>query len=228
MTSAHLGNIEVVLYAMMLRGLVITIPVERVKPPELFAYISTLRTSKGLKLIPVDGPLVDLFRTLRKGHVAGLAADRDITSTGQIANFFGYPAHLPDGHVRLALKTGAPLVVGFSCRNADYTYQATFLPAFHPPPEGTEEERVTAGLKYIIAEMEKAIAQNPEQWRDRLHGQTSLTTDYHIALISPYDFPYPGGVTEHIRRWLTGAAVGMRFISWPPAGISQVLTRSKQ
>ena len=29
MTSAHLGNIEVVLYAMLLRGLSITIPVER-------------------------------------------------------------------------------------------------------------------------------------------------------------------------------------------------------
>lgn len=164
MTSAHLGNIEIVLYAMLLRGLAITIPVERVEPPELFAYLSTLRTSKGLKLIPVDGPLLDLVRTLKKGGVAGLAGDRDITGTGQVVNFFGHPARLPDGHVRLALRTGAPLVAGFSCRHSDRTYQASFLPAFQPPTAGTEEERVTAGLKYIIAEMEKAIAQNPEQW----------------------------------------------------------------
>lgn len=164
MTSAHLGNIEIVLYAMLLRGLAITIPVERVEPPELFAYLSTLRTSKGLKLIPVDGPLLDLVRTLKKGGVAGLAGDRDITGTGQVVNFFGHPARLPDGHVRLALRTGAPLVAGFSCRHSDRTYQASFLPAFQPPTAGTDEERVTAGLKYIIAEMEKAIAQNPEQW----------------------------------------------------------------
>lgn len=164
MTSAHLGNIEVVLYAMLLRGLQITIPVERVEPPELYEYLSALRMSKGLKLIPIDGPLLHLIRTLRKGGVAGLAADRDITQTGQVVNFFGRPAHLPDGHIRLALKTGAPLVVGFSRRNPNHTYHATFLPPYHPPAKGTEEERVAAGMKFILSQMEAAIAQQPEQW----------------------------------------------------------------
>jgi lauroyl/myristoyl acyltransferase len=164
MVSAHLGNIEVVLYAMLLRGLSITIPVERLEPPELFDYISALRMRKGLKLVPIDRPLLDLIRTLRQGGVAGLAGDRDITGTGRVIDFFGHPAHLPDGHVRLALKTGAPLVVGFSHRNPDHTYQAYFLPAFYPSAEGTEEERMLAGLKFVIAEMEKAISQNPEQW----------------------------------------------------------------
>jgi len=164
MTSAHLGNIEVVIYAMLLHGLSITIPVERVSPPELFEYITALRSSKGLKLIPIDGPLLNLIRTLKKGGVAGLAGDRDITGTGQVVNFFGYPAHLPDGHVRLALKTGAPLVVGFSRRNPDHTYQAHFLPPFNPPATGTEEERVTAGVKFIVRQMEQAIRQTPEQW----------------------------------------------------------------
>jgi lauroyl/myristoyl acyltransferase len=163
MTSAHLGNIDTVLYAMLLRGLAITIPVERLEPPELFDYISALRMSHGLKLIPIDGSLLELVRTLRKGGVVGLAGDRDITGTGQVINFFGYPAHLPDGQVRLALKTGAPLVVGFSCRNPDHTYQAYFLPAFYPPA-GTEEEQIAAGMKFVVTEMEKAIAQAPEQW----------------------------------------------------------------
>ncbi len=164
MTSAHLGNIEMVLYAMLLRGLSITIPVERVEPPELFEYISTLRMSKGLKLTPIDKPLLGLIRSLKKGGVVGLAGDRDITQTGQITDFFGYPAHLPDGHLRLALRTGVPLVLGFSRRNPDHTYHTYFLPAFHLPTEGTEQERVAAGMKFIIAEIEKAIRQNPEQW----------------------------------------------------------------
>lgn len=164
MTSAHLGNIEIVIYAMLLRGLNITIPVERVSPPELFDYITALRSSKGLKLIPIDGPLLDLIRTLKKGGVAGLAGDRDITNSGQVVNFFGHPARLPDGHVRLALRTGAPLVVGFSRRNPDHTYRAYFLPPYHPPQTGNEEERVAAGVKFVITEMEKAIRHTPEQW----------------------------------------------------------------
>jgi KDO2-lipid IV(A) lauroyltransferase len=79
-------------------------------------------------------------------------------------NFFGHPAHLPDGPVRLALKTGAPLVAGFSYRNPDHTYQAYFLPAFDPPTAGTEDERFVAGMNFVIAAMEKAISHKPEQW----------------------------------------------------------------
>lgn len=164
MISAHLGNIEMVLYALMLRGLSITIPVERVEPPELFDYISALRMSKGLKLIPIDGPLLDLVRTLKKGGVVGLAGDRDITRTGQEVEFFGCPAYLPDGHVRLALRAGVPLVIGFSQRQPDQTHHAYFLPAFHLPSQGTPEERIAAGMKFVVNEIEKAIRQNPEQW----------------------------------------------------------------
>ena len=164
MTSAHLGNIEVVLYAMLQRGLKITIPVERVEPPELFDYITTLRMSKGLKLIPIDGPLIHLLRTLKKGGVAGLAGDRDITNTGQVIPFFGHNAQLPDGHVRLALKTGAPLVVGFSCRLDDLTYRAYFLPAYYPPEHGSEDERVADTMHYVVNQIEQAIRQTPEQW----------------------------------------------------------------
>jgi len=164
MTSAHLGNIEVVIYAMLLRGLKITIPVERVEPPALFEYITRLRMSKGLKLVPIDGPLLDLIRSLKKGEVIGIAGDRDITATGRIVDFFGYPARLPDGHLRLALKTGAPLVAGFSRRNPDHTYHAYFLPAFSLPTEGSETARLEAGMQFIVSEMEKAIRRNPEQW----------------------------------------------------------------
>jgi lauroyl/myristoyl acyltransferase len=96
--------------------------------------------------------------------VAGLAGDRDITQTGQITDFFGYPAQLPDGHLRLALRTGVPIVLGFSRRNLDHTHHTYFLPAYHLPAAGTPEERIAAGMNFIVTQMEKAIRQNPEQW----------------------------------------------------------------
>jgi len=164
MVSTHLGNIEMILHAMLLRGVSITIPVERLAPPELFDYVSALRMSKGLKLVPIDGPLVALMRTLKQGGIVGLAGDRDITQTGQVVSFFGRPAHLPDGHVRLALKTKAPVVVGFSRRNPDHTHSARFLPPFHLPSEGDEVERLQVGMNFIVREMEQAIRQDPEQW----------------------------------------------------------------
>jgi KDO2-lipid IV(A) lauroyltransferase len=164
MTSAHFGNIEIVLYAMLMRGLAITIPAERVDPPELYDYLASLRMSKGLKLIPVDGPMLELFRTLRRGGVAGVAGDRNVTTEGMVVEFFGAPARLPDGHVRLALRTGAPLILGFSRRLGRDAYEAHFWPHFCIPDEGSEEERMAAGMAYVVRGLEKAISAHPEQW----------------------------------------------------------------
>jgi KDO2-lipid IV(A) lauroyltransferase len=164
MTSAHFGNIEIVLYAMLMRDVAITIPAERVEPPELYDYLTALRTSKGLKLIPVDGPMLDLFRTLRRGGVAGVAGDRNVSAGGAVVDFFGAPARLPDGHVRLALRTGAPLILGFSRRLDQDAYEARFWPHFCIPDEGSEDERFAAGMAYVVRGLEKAISAHPEQW----------------------------------------------------------------
>jgi KDO2-lipid IV(A) lauroyltransferase len=164
MTSAHFGNIEVVLYAMLMRGVAITIPVERMEPPELYEYLSQLRMSKGLRLIPVDGPMLELIRTLRRGGVAGVAGDRDVTGHGMVVDFFGAPARLPDGHVRLAMRMGVPLILGFSRRLRYGYYEARFWPHFNIPKEGSEEERLAAGMDYVVRGLEQAISQHPEQW----------------------------------------------------------------
>jgi lauroyl/myristoyl acyltransferase len=164
MTSAHFGNIEMVLYAMLMRGVAITIPAERVEPPELYDYLTSLRMSKGLKLIPVDGPMLELFRTLRRGGVAGIAGDRNVTEGGTIVEFFGAPARLPDGHARLALRTGAPLILGFSRRLGRDSYEARYWPHFCIPEEGSEEDRLAAGVSYVVRGLEEAISACPEQW----------------------------------------------------------------
>ncbi len=164
MVSIHLGNLEMIIYRMLLHDVTFTIPVERVEPPELFDYISNIRMNKGMNLVPIDGPLISMIRTLRKGGVAGVAGDRDVTGTGQVFDFFGHPAHLPDGHVRLAIKAKVPLIIGFSHRHPDQTHTAHFLPPFYVPTEGTEEERLAAGMNYIVTAMEQAIQANPEQW----------------------------------------------------------------
>jgi KDO2-lipid IV(A) lauroyltransferase len=164
MTSAHFGNIEVVLYAMLLRGLSITIPAERVEPPELYDYLSELRMSQGLSIIPIDGPMLELFRTLRRGGVAGVAGDRNVSDDGMVVEFFGAPARLPDGHVRLAMRTGVPLILGFSQRLGRDSYKARFWPHFSIPEEGSEDERLAAGMNYVIRGLEKTIRAHPEQW----------------------------------------------------------------
>jgi lauroyl/myristoyl acyltransferase len=162
--SAHLGNIEIVVQIFALHNVPVTIPVERLQPPQLFDYVCRLRTSHGLRLLPLDRPLLELFRALRRGEVVGLAADRDVTVSGQIVDFFDAPARLPDGHVRMSLRTGAPLVCAFSERLPDNRFVAHILPPLNLAHTGDHEADVAAGMRQVVSAMERAIAQRPAQW----------------------------------------------------------------
>jgi len=164
LTTAHFGGFEIVAQACTLRGVSVVVPAEHLRPERLFRYIAGLRMSKGLRLIPIDGPLLELFRALRRGETVGLAADRDVTNTGLTIDFFGAPAHLPRGHVELALRTGAPIVVGFGYRQPGHTFLAHLETPLYLERSGDHERDVRAGVAKIVTIMEHHIANHPEQW----------------------------------------------------------------
>ncbi|MCR4407732.1 MAG: hypothetical protein NUW24_12570 [Anaerolineae bacterium] len=164
LTTAHFGGFEIVAQACALRGLSVVVPAEHLRPERLFRYIAGLRMSKGLRLIPIDGPLLVLFRALRRGEVVGLAADRDITNTGLVTDFFGAPGHLPRGYADLALRTGAPIVVGFGYRQPDNTFLAQLEPPLYLEKTGDHEQDVRIGVAKVVSIMERHIASHPEQW----------------------------------------------------------------
>ena len=162
--TAHFGSADIVAQMLALREIPVVVPAEHLKPEVLFQYICSLRASKGLRLIPVDGMLLELFRALRRNEVVGLAADRDITESGIVVDFFGAPARLPDGYAQLSLRTGAPIIAGFGQRLPDNTFVAHFEPPLELEAIGDRDRDVRAGVKKVVAIMERYIGEHPEQW----------------------------------------------------------------
>jgi KDO2-lipid IV(A) lauroyltransferase len=162
--TAHFGNLDVVGQTFAIRGYKVTTPAEHVQPEILYQRIVATRAAKGLTVIPVDGPLLSLVRALKKNEIVGLAADLDVTKSGVVVNFFDAPARLPDGHVQLALRTGAALVPAFSVRLPDNTFAAYAEPAVDLKSTGDFEAAVRAGVEQVARVMEKWIGQHPEQW----------------------------------------------------------------
>ncbi len=162
--TAHFGNLDVVAQAFALHKYPITVVAEHLKPERLYQYVVSLRASKGIKIIPIDSFLRPIFRALRNNEVVGLAADRNLTETGTLIDLFGAPALLPDGHVQLALRTGAKLGVFFSLRRPDNTYEAFVEPALELENTGNLEQDTRAGMARLVAVMERYIGQHPEQW----------------------------------------------------------------
>jgi lauroyl/myristoyl acyltransferase len=84
--------------------------------------------------------------------------------SGILVKFFDAPARLPDGHVQLALRTGAALLPAFSMRLPDNTFAAYAEPAIELQSGSDFDADVRAGVEQVARVMEKWIGQHPEQW----------------------------------------------------------------
>jgi phosphatidylinositol dimannoside acyltransferase len=175
--SAHLGHVEAAVQIVTLKGLPTLGPAEHIRPERLYRYIMSLRTRHGMRLIPTDGPMLELFRTLRRGEAVGLALDRDVTGTGAQVMVCGEPAHVPDGYARVAARTGSPIVIGFCYREPNGRVWADLGPSFVPNPVADREETYRAALDFGVQALERAITAHPEQW--------VLTTPLWEAKIEP-------------------------------------------
>jgi KDO2-lipid IV(A) lauroyltransferase len=164
LVGAHYGNVDILIQLPLALGVPLSTPVEHIQPERLFQYTLRLRTSHGLRMFPTGGPMMGLYRALKRGEVVGLAGDRGIDVSTRKVEFFGEPASLPEGPVRLALRTGAALVPGFCRRLPDDTFHARIEPALALPNTGDREADVTAGMRMVAEVLERVISQEPEQW----------------------------------------------------------------
>ncbi|MFQ5946664.1 MAG: lysophospholipid acyltransferase family protein [Anaerolineae bacterium] len=163
LTSAHFGNFDALWSAAASYGYPLTVPVERVRPERLFQHLLRLRSADGVRLIPVDGPLVSVRRALKRNEIVCLAADRDITQSGTTVELFGARAHLPDGAVRLAMRTGAPLLFGYGLHNGG-SHQARVLPPLALRDTGDPDSDLRANHRTMARTLEAVISRHPDQW----------------------------------------------------------------
>ena len=139
----HLGNFDLgghALLPFMPELQLFTLP----DPPPGFQLLNESRGRSGVKVTPLStNALRDAIRLLRRGGVVSIAADRPVSDLDEPYSFFGYPARVPSGHVRLALRTGASVVIGY-CVLSPETQR--YVMRLEPPMEmirtGNREEEL--------------------------------------------------------------------------------------
>jgi KDO2-lipid IV(A) lauroyltransferase len=162
--SAHMGNPEAGMQLISATDLPVIGPAEHVQPEKLYCYLVDLRTRHGLRLIPSDGPLLELFRALRRNEVVGLALDRDTTGSGVPVTLCGALARVPDGYAQLAAKLRVPLVPALCYRLANGQARLEVRKAFVPDANASRDEVYRAALDLGTRELERAITAHPDQW----------------------------------------------------------------
>ncbi|MDI7275271.1 MAG: lysophospholipid acyltransferase family protein [Anaerolineae bacterium] len=164
LTSAHFGNIDLAGQILALHGYRVVGIAEHLRPERLFHYVRRARESHGLAFIPIDGWLRPVFRALRENAIVGSALDRNVTDSGRIVEFLGRPAQVPDGYARLALRTGAALLVAFSRRLPDNTFIVTVEPEIRVEQTGDPERDTASAVLQVLAVFAGHVRRYPEQW----------------------------------------------------------------
>ncbi len=163
--SGHFGAWDMVIHlTVQFLDARVIIPQEHFKPEKLFRYIQGLRKSQGMDVVPLENAPREIIKALRAGGVVGLAYDRDITESGQIIDFFGAPARLPDGAVQLAFKYDCAVIVGFAVREPDNRVRVMIEPPLKFERTGNYEKDLCTGVRKIANVMERYFRQYPDQW----------------------------------------------------------------
>lgn len=164
LVTAHVGNVDVAAQLPAIFGIPITGAVEHIRPEPLFKYTMKLRQRHGLRLIPLDGAMIGLFRALKRGEIVVLPLDRGLADNVREVEFFGSPTFLPDGPLQIAVRTGAALVAALMSRCPDDSLRVEILPQIQLPRTGDREADVAAGMEKVVTIIEQHIARYPDQW----------------------------------------------------------------
>lgn len=126
--------------------------------------MNEIRREHGIEMTPISmRSLRQAVTRLHDGGVVAIAADIPVES-GEDLIFFGHESQLPVGHARLALGTGAQMLVGVSHRIGEGSYRAELALAPQPESTGDRKQDVIRWAQDSLSRLENYIRKWPEDW----------------------------------------------------------------
>ncbi len=176
----HLSNFDLALMATAQRGL--RARLLTLATPGISQKIQNRqRAHSGLEVSPISPAVVRRgVEYMRHGGVVITAVDRPVPGKERTLDFFGHPAPLPAGHVRMAMAAGVPVVVIAISMRLDGAYRLRVsdpIPMISGP-DGVEAVRNNA--QRVLEVLESYIRRTPRQWLmfhpvwPTLHGPKGL------------------------------------------------------
>ena len=133
-------------------------------PPAGFEFVNRLR-SKGRGTITPISPetLREAMQRLRSGGVVLTGVDRPIPNGNERVTFFGQPAYLPTGYIRIPLKTDC-LVMTMAFRYVGGHYEILANPQMEMVRTGDREHDARVNVQRVLSQIEGFVRMAPDQW----------------------------------------------------------------
>jgi lauroyl/myristoyl acyltransferase len=162
--STHMSNFDLAGLAVGSLGFPIQM-LSLADPQAGFHILNYLRARGGFEVTPITTEsLRAAIRRLKNGGVVVTGMDRPMPEDQELIEFFGRPAHLPVGPARLALMTGATVILG-SCRyDADKGYVLEARGPIEMIRTGDRQQDVLTNTRRLAVILEGYVRAHPEQW----------------------------------------------------------------
>ncbi len=167
--TGHLGNWELMARVVARVGAPVSAVAKRGGDARLMGLIEGWRQGGAVTTLWREDASTAraLLRVFKENKVLGILVDQDTNVQGLWVPFFGRPAWSPRAPADLALRTGAPILVGTSHRKSErpgdgFRFEVTEV-TYDPKPADKEAEalRITAACQAVL---EDAIRRHPADW----------------------------------------------------------------
>jgi KDO2-lipid IV(A) lauroyltransferase len=183
--SAHLGPWERVAASLVAAGVPLTTLARESYDPRFTRLYARLRGARGVPVIWRSGsrPLattLGILRALRGGGVLGVPMDLRARVASCESSFLGQPAWTPVGPARIALRTGAAVVVGtVAPAGASLVITATRIPTSDLDLESGRPAAERDLTARIDRELSRRILALPHAWV-WMHERFTRSTEYDV------------------------------------------------
>jgi KDO2-lipid IV(A) lauroyltransferase len=164
--TAHFGAWELSAFAHSLHGHWLHIVMRPMDNEFLDRWLQRYRTMHGNKTVAKDDFVRGLLAAMKAGETVGILMDTNMTPPqGIFVDFFGIPACTASGLARIALRTDAAVVPGFTIWDpARQKYRLRFDPARALIRTGDLEADIAANTQIFTKVIEDYVRRYPEQW----------------------------------------------------------------
>jgi Kdo2-lipid IVA lauroyltransferase/acyltransferase len=181
--TAHFGGWEVSAFTHSMHGHWMHVVMRPMDNVYLDGLIRRYRTLHGNKMVDKDDFVRGLLSAMKAGESVGILMDTNMTPPqGIFVDFFGIPACTASGLARIALRTDAAVVPGFTIWDSSLgKYRLRFDPAVELIRTGDLEADIRTNTQIFTSIIEGYVRKYPEQWlwvhrrwKTRPEGERSL------------------------------------------------------
>jgi KDO2-lipid IV(A) lauroyltransferase len=164
--TAHFGAWELSAFAHSLHGHWLHVVMRPMDNVYLDRLLQSYRTMHGNKTVAKDNFVRGLLAAMKAGETVGILMDTNMTPPqGVFVDFFGIAACTASGLARIALRTDAAVVPGFTIWDPGLKkYRLRFDPALELIRTGHLEADIVANTQLFTKVIEDYVRSHPDQW----------------------------------------------------------------